>query len=197
MAVGGVFSAMESGTRDGRALQHLREAVGWRDKIFLLHQDPPAADFLSCLLAWLHSDLATQAHPQAPPSSMVSQLFHGLRESLIMCPTRREVLSAALESFNFLTLSVPGEGAWTLQELLARRFQPQEMGWECQLCGHRHPCSHQPRLLQPPHILVLYLRRPSSGAAAARVLFPEASLVLHVHHQHQQYQQHLDTRTLR
>lgn len=191
-AVANAFRAIESGTGELRAMQCLKEAVGQRDKVFKLHQDPPAADLLSCLLVWLHNDLAPQAHPQAPlVSSVVSCLFHGMRESLIVCPRRGRVLSSALESVNYVTLSVPGEGAWSLQELLARRFCPQEMAWQCQPCGRRHPCSHETRLLRPPRVLVLYLRRPSG--VVARVLFPDAGLTLHLH-QHKQLHQ---TETLR
>ncbi|KAK8376777.1 hypothetical protein O3P69_009999 [Scylla paramamosain] len=156
----------------------LHEAVGRRDKVFRLHQDPPAADLLSSLLAWLHHDLELQAHPQM--SSVVSRLFHGLRESLIVCP-RQGILSSALESFNFVTLSVPGEGAWSLQELLGQRFRPQDMAWECQPCRGRHPCSHKIHMLRPPQVLVLFLRSPPD--VATRVLFPDAGLSLALHHQ--------------
>lgn len=179
-AVADMFLTMESGSGEGRTARRLHEAVGRRDKVFRLHQDPPAVDLLSCLLAWLHHDLAPQAHPQAPlVSSVVSELFHGLWESRIVCP-HRGILSSALESFNFITLSVPGEGAWSLQELLGRRFRPQDMAWECRPCGRRHPCSHNIHLLQPPKVLVLFLQ--SSPSVAARVLFPDAGLSLALHH---------------
>lgn len=179
-AVAYTFQAMERGSGTKSAVWRLHEAVGRRDKVFKLHRDPPAVDLLSCLLAWLHHDLAPQAHPKAPlVSSVVSQLFHGLRESLIVCP-RRGVLSSALESFNFITLSVPGEGAWSLQELLGRRFRPQDMNWECRPCGGRHPCSHKIHMLRPPKVLVLALRSPP--IVAARVLFPDAGLSLALHH---------------
>ncbi|XP_063877613.1 uncharacterized protein LOC135109825 isoform X2 [Scylla paramamosain] len=177
-AVADTFLAMESGTGEGRAVGRLHEAVGRRDKVFRLHQDPPAADLLSSLLAWLHHDLELQAHPQM--SSVVSRLFHGLRESLIVCP-RQGILSSALESFNFVTLSVPGEGAWSLQELLGQRFRPQDMAWECQPCRGRHPCSHKIHMLRPPQVLVLFLRSPPD--VATRVLFPDAGLSLALHHQ--------------
>ncbi|MPC48613.1 putative ubiquitin carboxyl-terminal hydrolase 50 [Portunus trituberculatus] len=179
-AVADTFLAMESGSGEERAMGRLHETVGRRDKVFKLHQDPPAADLLSCLLAWLHHDLAPRAHPQAPlVSSVVSRLFHGLRESLIVCP-RHGILSSALESFNFITLSVPGEGAWTLQELLGRRFRPQDMAWECQPCGGRQPCSHKIHMLRSPTVLVLALRYPRD--VATRVLFPDAGLSLALHH---------------
>ena len=40
-AVANAFRAVKSGTGELRAMQSLREAVGRRDKVFRLHQDPP------------------------------------------------------------------------------------------------------------------------------------------------------------
>ncbi|KAK4316322.1 hypothetical protein Pmani_012506 [Petrolisthes manimaculis] len=163
-----------------------QDVVESRNKVFRLHPHPPAHHLLCSLLSWLHSDLATDPGdaPLGLTSSVISSLFHGLQESVILCPVKRDVVSSVPECFDHFTLTPPpGPPLVTLQDLVTQRLRPQEVVWGCGDCRQRHTCTHITRLLHLPDVLVFILnyrsKDNSDGSGQAKVEFPATKLTLH------------------
>ncbi|XP_045619213.1 ubiquitin carboxyl-terminal hydrolase 2 [Procambarus clarkii] len=180
----GTMKALHSGDFDSirDAAKVLKHVVGAQDEEFEGSHQHDAHDLLADLLTWLHNDLM-----KANWSSVVSELFHGEEEALIICEERSEetLISSTCQPFISITLPVNHAHPCQLQMLLERHYEPQRIEWDCKPCGRSHLCRHEIRIVHFPPLLVIHLSRYNGrdpqAATKTSVRFPTEDLHLQGH----------------
>ncbi|XP_069165739.1 uncharacterized protein [Procambarus clarkii] len=190
-ALGQVFKAIETGIGTGHAINDFKRVVAVHDEMFLSQDQQEAHDLLSSLLFWLHNDLSETSSVQETtdhyprPTSIISSIFHGLKESTIFCRETKKIVQTSSEMFDNLTLSVLDGDDRPLMELLQSHFEPREIDWDCQHCQRCHMCVHVTRPTTLPQVLLLHFSRFSNNnhnnSRKTRVEFPADSLSLDHH----------------
>ncbi|XP_042232940.1 ubiquitin carboxyl-terminal hydrolase 15-like [Homarus americanus] len=155
-----IFQALHNKTPTDTYLRKFKDVLCKCDEQFVGSGQQDAHDLLTVVLTCLHEALTTVQDPANDSSiSIVSDIFHGLQESTIVCPKTGSVISRTRETFNSISLPVDMLKDWSLEELIKKHFEDQRIEWECVDCGTLHPCNHTTILVTLPIILIIHLSK--------------------------------------
>ncbi|XP_014225786.1 uncharacterized protein LOC106651674 isoform X1 [Trichogramma pretiosum] len=171
-----VIKALWRGRYKSISPRDLKVVVGQYKLQFESYDQQDSHEFLMFLLDWMHNDLkADQVTPSIHEiqsvaqkeweksmmgkSSIISELFFGQLKSTITCMTC-EQKSSTYETFNSLTMSLPGTNKCGLDDCVKKFLSGQKVSeWNCPNCKVPRDGIKKFDFARLPAIVVIHLNR--------------------------------------
>ncbi|XP_011504954.1 PREDICTED: ubiquitin carboxyl-terminal hydrolase 8 isoform X2 [Ceratosolen solmsi marchali] len=170
-----VIKALWRGQFKSISPRDLKVVVGQYKLQFESFDQQDSHEFLMFLLDWMHNDLKQKSkvsydRPLSTAekeweksmdgqSSKISELFFGQLRSTIEC-VHCSKNSTTFETFNSLTMSLPGSSKCSLDDCVRKFVSSQKVsGWKCPNCKVPREGMKKFEIAKLPHIIVIHLNR--------------------------------------